>query len=95
MLDAVAQLMHDEPGLLLVRIEVRPTAPVRDDPQSQRRQILAAQQRADAVLQYLWRKRGVSAERLEAVGYPFDPKRAPSSGAWHVSLRVVQRAPEP
>ena len=92
-LDAVADLMHQQQEILLLRIEVRCHAPA-PDATGRRRAMRRAQRRADAVLSYLWRRRGVSAERMEAVGL--------SAGAtdetnrdWSLDLRILQWAPDP
>lgn len=90
-LHAVGDILQSQPELLLVRIEVYVGRDVGKDPEQRRVALSAAQRRADALLQYLWRKRGISAERLEAVAYEHDARQ--SSGVpWPVVLRIVQRA---
>lgn len=90
-LHAVSDLLQSQPEILFVCIEVYVGRDVGEDPEKRRAELAAAQRRADALLQYLWRKRGVSAERLEAVGYEHDARQ--SSGVpWPVVLRIVQRA---
>lgn len=90
-LHAVSDLLQSEPEILFVRIEVYVGQDVGKDPERRRVALASAQRRADALLQYLWRKRGISAERLEAVAYEHDARQ--SSGVpWPVVLRIVQRA---
>jgi len=91
-LGAVAELLRRHPDILFVRIEVHATRSAGTDPGRRRKQIEDAQARADALFGYLWRKLHISAERLEAVGYPSEPTDRPSPERWHVVLRVVQRA---
>jgi hypothetical protein len=91
-LGAVAELLRRRPDILFVRIEVHATEPVGSDAAQMRKQIADAQARADALFGYLWRRLHISAERLEAVGYPSEPGSAPSAQRFRVVLRVVQRA---
>lgn len=88
----VSEIMHERDDVLLVRIEVSLASDPGPDPARRRAALAGAQRRADALLQYLWRKRGVSAERLEAVGYEHDPRRAQGGAAFPVVLRIVQSA---
>ncbi|MCC6897908.1 MAG: hypothetical protein IT377_02975 [Polyangiaceae bacterium] len=92
-LDRVGQLMAEHPEILLLRIEVGVGEDPGPDPAERRAALASAQRRADALLQYLWRRRGVSAERLEAVAYEHDPKRVLGRERFPVLLRIVQRAP--
>jgi hypothetical protein len=66
---AVAELLRRHPEILLLRIEVRSSRRRSTDPAARRFEQLEARARADAVLKELWRRHGISAERLEAVGY--------------------------
>lgn len=91
-LHAVSDILRESPDILFVRIEVSVGADVGQDPEKRRTALAAAQRRAGALLQYLWRKRGISAERLEAVAYEHDARRARSDTPWPVVLRIVQRA---
>jgi len=91
-LRAVAELLRQRPDILFVRIEVHATEPAGSDTARRRKQIADAQARADALFGYLWRRLHISAERLEAVGYPSEPGSTPSSPRFRVVLRVVQRA---
>jgi len=90
-LDAVADLMHRRQEILLLRIEVSSHRPA-PDAARQRRAIQEAQRRADALFGYLWRRRGVSAERMEAVGLSA-PTQADTEGGWSTELRILQWAP--
>jgi hypothetical protein len=88
-LDAVAQLLENRQDILLTRIEV--TCPPNADGVSGRRaEILATQRRAEMIFKYLWQRRGVWAERLEALGMGCDP--TVPTGTCRVSFRVVQWA---
>lgn len=91
-LHAVSEILDKSPDILFVRIEVSVGTDVGKDPEKRRAALAAAQRRADALLAYLWRKRGISAERLEAVAYEHDARRARSDAPWPVVLRIVQRA---
>jgi hypothetical protein len=66
---AVAELLRRHPEILLVRIEVRNARRSSTDPAARRFEQLETRARADVVLKELWRRHGISAERLEAVGY--------------------------
>jgi hypothetical protein len=90
-LDAVAALLNQRREILLVRIEAYGAEPPADSSIARRRELDESQRRADAVLDYLWRKKGISAERLEAVGYGFQPFVHGSETRWLVRFRVVQR----
>ena len=92
-LDAVAELMHRRRDILLLRIEVSQHQAAADSAR-QRRAMQQAQRRADALLSYLWRRRGVSAERMEAVGLSA-PLEAGSDQRWTIRLRILQWAPLP
>jgi hypothetical protein len=91
-LDAVAALLSQRRDVLLVRIEARGSRAAGNSAPALRRELDETQGRADAVLAYLWRRGGISAERLEAVGYGFDPRLAGAKERWNVAFRVVQRA---
>jgi outer membrane protein OmpA-like peptidoglycan-associated protein len=90
-LDAVAALMRERQDILLVRIEAYAARDPGDSPTARRRELDETQRRADAVLAYLWRKRGISAERLEAVGHGSD-RRIDGAARYLVVFRVVQRS---
>jgi outer membrane protein OmpA-like peptidoglycan-associated protein len=91
-LDAVAALLRAQRQILLVRIEAYGSHAAAKSAEAQRREIDASQSRADAVLEYLWRRRGISAERLEAVGYGSHPRFVGRAPRWHIVLRVMQRS---
>jgi hypothetical protein len=90
-LAAVTAHLNDHPEILLVRIEVFTSELPGPDAEKRRVALGAAQRRADALLQYLWRKQGISAERLEAVAHE---RRSDSAASERhpVILRIVQRA---
>ena len=93
-LDDVADLMNTAP-IQLLRIEVYPSTQRTSD--QSRRAAARAQERADAVFMYLWRKRRISAERLEPLGLPGPAPegegRRESAGAYVVVLRISQMRP--
>ncbi len=91
-LTRVAEILRSEPDILLVRIEVSVGDDVGGDAEQRRQALARAQRRADAIFGYLWHKQGISAERLEAVAYEHDPRRARGGERWPVVLRIVQRA---
>lgn len=96
-LDRVADAMHQHPKWQLLRVEVYSSQDPGGNTQLIRREMDQSQRRADAILGYLYRKRRVSAERLDAIGYGFvAPKATPDAAArpaarWRVVLRLVQR----
>ena len=90
-LDAVASLLLARPEILLVRIEARSSVQGTDSRQ-RRHQIRQSQRCADAVLQYLWRRKGVSAERLEALGLGYVGRWPDLAPRWPIALRIVQWA---
>jgi hypothetical protein len=89
-LDAVAGLLRQRPDILLVRIEGYSSSPPGEVPARVRQQIEGSQARADAVLRYLWQSGGISAERLEAIGFGYHPERASQTARWPIAFRVVQ-----
>lgn len=91
-LGRVGELMSERPEILLLRIEVAVGRDPGPDLAKRRAALASAQRRADALLQYLWRRLGVSAERLEAVAYEHDSKRTSGREPYPVFLRIVQRA---
>ena len=91
LLEAAAGLLRDRPEILLVRIEVGVGHDAGRSAERQRAAWSEAQRRAEALLDYLWRREGISAERLEAAGYPFSAERQDGS-RWPVVLRIVQHA---
>jgi hypothetical protein len=90
-LAAVGALLRGRKEILLVRIEVRSALPARNA-EAARQAVLESQARADALLKELWRRHGVSPERLEAVGLGQASTRARDGARWPVVLRVLQRA---
>ncbi len=72
---AVGQIMRDDPSILLIRIEVATHHDPGKSTERARAAIVSTQRRADAVFRQLWRREGVSAERMEALGVGY------SSGA--------------
>lgn len=90
LLDAVAKLMHERDDILLLRIDAFSSRNPGARALSQRREVDESQQRADAVLRYLWKERNVSAERLEAVGHGFRPGFSDKHQRWPIVLRVAQ-----
>ena len=91
-LDAVAALLDERSDILLVRIEAYSSEPPSPDRSARRHQILESQRHADAVFHYLWKKRGISAERMEPVGYGWKPRLDERRTRWPVVIRVVQWA---
>lgn len=91
-LDAVAELLRSRPEILLVRVEGWGSAAPGRSLAQRRREIDESQRRADAVLAYLWRRGKISAERLEAVGFGYDPRFAERDQRWPIVLRIMQRA---
>ena len=91
-LGRVGVLMSQRPEILLLRIEVTVGRDPGPDLAKRRAALASAQRRADALLQYLWRRLGISAERLEAVAYEHDSKRTSGREPYPVVLRIVQRA---
>jgi hypothetical protein len=91
-LAAVAQILERDPSILFVRIEVYSASPPGTDVARRRAALSLAQRRADALFQYLWRKRGISAERMEAVALEPRVAEPPPSTPWKVVFRIVQRA---
>jgi hypothetical protein len=90
---AVAELLRQHPEILLVRVEVRSARRPSTDPAARRFERLEAQARADVVLKELWRRHGISAERLEAVGHgPSGRIPGVPSNTNVVSFVIAQRA---
>ena len=89
-LGELGRLLREHPEILLVRIEVDVVSTLAADPGERRHEIEKAQARADAVLEYLWRRERISPERLEAVAVT----RSAEGGRtrWQVTLRIVERA---
>ena len=90
-LDHVAAILRRRSDLQLVRVEVHGASPDGASLEQRRREIDQAQARADAILLYLWRRGGISAERLEAVGFAGGDSNRRSKERFEVVLRIVQR----
>lgn len=90
-LERVAALLRQRPDIQLVRVESYSSRPAGASAEARRREMAESQRRADAVLRFLWRRGGISAERLEAVGYGFDPRFQGAAERWPIVLRIVQR----
>jgi hypothetical protein len=88
-LAALGRLLREHPEILLVRIEVDAVGTLDSDPSQRRQELDKAQARADALLAYLWRRHGVSPERLEALGVTRNAEGGRTR--WQVTLRIVQR----
>jgi outer membrane protein OmpA-like peptidoglycan-associated protein len=91
-LEAVASLLKRRQEILMIRIEAYSSEPVARNATRRRDQILESQRRADAVFRVLWKIGGVSAERMEPVGYGAQPKLPHVKARWPIVLRVVQWA---
>jgi hypothetical protein len=90
---AIAELLRQEREILLVRIEVRLARRPTADPTSRRFEQLETRARADVVLRELWRRHGISAERLEAVGHgATGPIAGVPKNTSVVSFVIAQRA---
>jgi hypothetical protein len=90
---AIAELMQRHGEILLVRIEVRLARRPSTDPTSRRFEQLETRARADVVLKELWRRHGISAERLEAVGHgATGPIAGVPNNTSLVSFVIAQRA---
>jgi hypothetical protein len=85
----LGRLLREHTEILLVRIEVDAVGTLDSDPSERRHELDKAQARADALLEYLWRREGISPERLEALGVT---RRAEGGRTrWQVTLRIAQR----
>jgi outer membrane protein OmpA-like peptidoglycan-associated protein len=92
LLDEVAEFLRDhEDTILLVRIDGFVVSAEAREPERARRLIEQSQSCANVVFQYLWRRRGVSAERMEAVGRGAASDRREPRGACGIELRVAVR----
>ena len=92
-LAAVAELLRRHPEILLVRIEVHSALRPPRDPTARRQLLLETRARADVVLRELWRRHGISAERLEAVGHGASGRiKAAPNATSVVSFVIAQRA---
>jgi hypothetical protein len=90
---AVAELLRRHREILLVRIDVRLARRPSADPTSRRFEQLETRARADVVLRELWRRHGISAERLEAVGHgATGPIAGVPNDTIVVSFVIAQRA---
>ncbi|MCA9647509.1 MAG: hypothetical protein H6718_11150 [Polyangiaceae bacterium] len=90
-LDQVAAAMRAHPGWQMLRVEVYSSQDPGTNTQSLRREMLQAQARADAIFGYLFHKQRISAERMDAIGYGYDPRQARDDVRWPVVLRLVHR----
>jgi hypothetical protein len=90
-LAAVAELLRQHAEILMVQIVATSSGAAPRDPAAARFELLEARARADAVLKELWRRHGISAERLEAVGQ-FGRSTSRAAPRWDVSLVITQRA---
>ncbi len=92
-LDRIARAMQSEPSWQMLRVEVYATQDPGTDEVAKSRALIDTQARADAIFAYLYHRRRVSAERLDAVGYGYSPHVQPSSPAerYTVLLRLVHR----
>lgn len=91
LLDAVAALMRAHPELQLLRVEAYSSHDSGRHAGAVRREMEASQARADAVFRYLWKEKGISPERLDAVGYGFRPAFRGAAQRWPIVLHVAQR----
>ncbi|MBX3184756.1 MAG: hypothetical protein KIT72_04870 [Polyangiaceae bacterium] len=92
-LDRIARAMHDEPSWQMLRVEVYATQDPGTDDVAKSRALIDTQARAEAIFAYLYHRRRVSAERLDAVGYGYSPRATPTSASerYTVLLRLVHR----
>lgn len=104
-LDRVASAMRAHPEWQLLRVEVYSGVDPGGKRSLARQEMDQSQRRADAILGYLFRKRRVSAERLDAIGYGFVQRVSAAQPAtqpgiqptaqpgkrWRVVLRLVHR----
>ena len=91
-LAAVAELLREHPEILMVQIVVTSLSAPARDPAAARFELLEARSRADTVLKELWRRHGISAERLEAVGKSGGRRATKNDPRWVVSFVITQRA---
>lgn len=75
----------------MLRIEVYSSEDPAGDPRRIRKEMQLSQARADAIFSYLFHKRKVSAERMDAIGYGYDPRHVYRDVRWPVVLRLVHR----
>ncbi len=83
---AVGKIMRDDPSILLIRIEVATHHNPKKSAARARAVVFSTQRRADAVFRQLWRREGVSAERMEALGLGY---RASAATDRRFTTRVV------
>jgi hypothetical protein len=88
---AVAELMRRHPEILMVQIVVTSMSGPARDPTAARFELLEARARADTLLRELWRRHGISAERLEATGRT-GTRAGRGEPRWVTSLVITQRA---
>ena len=87
---AVGKIMRDDPSILLIRIEVATHHNPGRSAARARGAVVSTQRRADAVFRQLWRREGVSAERMEALGVGYSASAA-ASRRFTTRVVVVQR----
>lgn len=90
-LDAVAELLRAHPEVMLLRVEGYSSSRPAAEPRARRDEVVGSKLRAEAVFRYLHVYAGVSAERLDAMGYGFDAREARQVERWPIVLRVVHR----
>ncbi|MEZ4230427.1 MAG: hypothetical protein R3B89_14735 [Polyangiaceae bacterium] len=90
-LDDVATAMRAHPSWQMLRVEVYSSRDPGADPRRVRREMQQSQARADAIFGYLFHKRKISAERMDAIGYGYDVGFARRDVRWPVVLRLVHR----
>lgn len=83
--------MRAHRGWQMLRVEVYSSQDPGRNAQDVRREMLQTQARADAIFGYLFHKQKISAERMDAIGYGYDPRQARADVRWPVVLRLVHR----
>lgn len=91
-LAAIAELLRQHTEILMVQIVVSSMSDPPRDPAAARFELLEARGRADTVLKQLWRRHGISAERLEAVGKMGGRRASRTDPRWVISFVITQRA---
>ncbi len=83
--------MRAHPKWQMLRVEVYSSQNPGADHRRVRKEMLLSQARADAIFGYLFHKRRISAERMDAIGYGYDERFARDDVRWPVVLRLVHR----